>query len=43
MYKVVFEVKKPKIETSAFLALCSWVIGEVTLEERANIWTGARV
>lgn len=41
MSKVVFDGKKPKIETSAFLAPGSWVIGDVTLKERANIWTGA--
>jgi len=40
---IEFEGKKPKIHESVFLAPGSWVIGDVTLEEGVNIWTGAVV
>jgi len=41
MSKVAFDGREPQVDTSAFLAPGSWVIGDVTLEERANVWTGA--
>ncbi|MBN1682602.1 gamma carbonic anhydrase family protein [Candidatus Bathyarchaeota archaeon] len=41
MSVIEFEGKKPKIHESVFLAPGSWVIGDVTLEEGVNVWTGA--
>ena len=43
MSVIEFEGKKPKVHPSVFLAPGSWVIGDVTLEEGANVWTGAVV
>lgn len=43
MSKVTFEGKEPKVDDSVFLAPGSWVIGDVTIGEGANIWTGAIV
>jgi len=41
--EVEFEGRKPKVDATAFLAPGSWVIGDVTLRENANVWTGAVV
>lgn len=41
MSQVDFEGKKPRVDGSVFLAPGSWVIGDVTLKEGVNIWTGA--
>lgn len=41
MSKVEFNGQRPKIDASVFLAPGSWVIGDVTLKELANVWTGA--
>lgn len=41
MSVVEFEGKKPRIEESVFIAPGAWVIGDVTLKDGANIWTGA--
>lgn len=41
MSKVDFEGKKPKVDESVFLAPGSWVIGDVTIKEGANVWNGA--
>ncbi len=41
MSKVDFEGKRPKVDPSVLLAPGSWVIGDVTIREGANIWTGA--
>jgi carbonic anhydrase/acetyltransferase-like protein (isoleucine patch superfamily) len=41
MSVIEFEGKKPKIHPSVFLAPGSWIIGEVTLEEDANVWNNA--
>jgi carbonic anhydrase/acetyltransferase-like protein (isoleucine patch superfamily) len=41
MSVIEFEGRKPKIHESVFLAPGSWVIGDVTLEEGVNVWTGA--
>ena len=38
---VEFEGKRPRVHDSVFLAPGSWVIGDVTIGEDANIWTGA--
>ena len=38
---IEFEGKKPKVHPSAFIAPGAWVIGDVTLEEDVNVWTGA--
>jgi len=39
--KVDFEGKKPRMDESVFLAPDSWVIGDVTIMEGANVWNGA--
>jgi carbonic anhydrase/acetyltransferase-like protein (isoleucine patch superfamily) len=39
--KVDFEGKKPRVDESVFLAPGSWVIGDVTIMEGANVWNGA--
>jgi len=41
MSVVEFEGKRPKVHHSAFIAPGAWVIGDVTLEEDVNVWTGA--
>jgi len=41
MSKVEFDGRRPKVDASVFLAPGSWVIGDVTLKERVNVWTGA--
>lgn len=41
MSQVEFDGRRPKVDASAFLAPGSWVIGDVTLKERVNVWTGA--
>jgi len=41
MSKVEFEGRRPKVDASVFLAPGSWVIGDVTLREGVNVWTGA--
>jgi carbonic anhydrase/acetyltransferase-like protein (isoleucine patch superfamily) len=41
MSVIEFNGKKPDIHPSVFLALGSWVIGDVTLEEDVNVWTNA--
>lgn len=41
MSKVDFEGKKPRVDESVFLAPGSWVIGDVTIKEGANVWNGA--
>ncbi|MCJ7574286.1 gamma carbonic anhydrase family protein, partial [Candidatus Bathyarchaeota archaeon] len=38
---VEFEGKRPKVHSSVFIAPGAWVIGDVTLEEDVNVWTGA--
>jgi len=38
---VEFEGKRPKVHPSVFIAPGAWVIGDVTLEEDVNVWTGA--
>ena len=40
MTKVIFEGKKPRVDKSVFLAPNSWVIGDVTIMEGANVWNG---
>lgn len=41
MPQVEFEGRKPTVHESVFLAPGSWIIGDVTIGEKANIWTGA--
>ena len=41
MSMVDFEGKRPRVDPSVLLAPGSWVIGNVTIREGANIWTGA--
>jgi len=41
MSKLEFYGRRPKVDESVFLAPGSWIIGEVTLKERVNVWTGA--
>lgn len=41
MSKVEFDERRPKVDASVFLAPGSWIIGDVTLKERVNVWTGA--
>ena len=41
MPQVEFEGRKPKVHESVFLAPESWIIGDVTIGEKTNIWTGA--
>jgi carbonic anhydrase/acetyltransferase-like protein (isoleucine patch superfamily) len=41
MSVVEFEGRRPRVHESAFLAPGSWVIGEVTIGEGVNVWTGA--
>jgi carbonic anhydrase/acetyltransferase-like protein (isoleucine patch superfamily) len=38
---IEFEGKRPRLHNSVFLAPGSWVIGDVTIGEGSNIWTGA--
>lgn len=39
--QVEFDGRKPKVHESVFLGPGSWIVGDVTLKEKANIWTGA--
>jgi carbonic anhydrase/acetyltransferase-like protein (isoleucine patch superfamily) len=39
--KVDFDGKKPRVDESVFLAPGSWIIGDVTIKEGANVWNGA--
>lgn len=41
MSVVEFYGRRPKVDESVFLAPGSWVIGDVTLRDRVNVWTGA--
>lgn len=41
MSKVDFDGKKPRVHESVLLAPGSYVIGEVTIGEGANVWNGA--
>jgi len=41
MSQVEFDGRRPKIDESVFLAPGCWIIGDVTLKERATVWTGA--
>jgi len=41
MSRVEFNGRRPKVDASVFLAPGSWVIGDVSLKEKANVWTGA--
>lgn len=41
MSVIEFEGKRPRVHDSVFLAPGSWVIGDVTIGEGSNIWTGA--
>jgi len=41
MSKLEFYGRRPKVDESVFLAPGSWIIGDVTLKERVNVWTGA--
>lgn len=38
---IAFEEKKPKMDDSVFAAPGSWMIGDVSIDREANIWTGA--
>ena len=40
MSKVEFDERRPKVDASVFLAPGSWIIGNATLKERVNVWTG---